>query len=103
MTATTDDERAARPTVQVRLLGPVELVLDGAPVGLRRGRQQLLVAALALEAGRVRAAGRPRQRLAARRRAGPSRARCRPRPTAYGTARLCARTESSRRGRARLR
>jgi len=60
MTVTTDHlkERAAGATVQVRLLGPLELVRGEALVGLRRGRQQLLVAALALESGRVLAADR---------------------------------------------
>jgi predicted ATPase/DNA-binding SARP family transcriptional activator len=58
MTVTSDDPRSTGATVQVRLLGPVELIRDGAIVSLRRGRQQLLVATLALEAGRALAADR---------------------------------------------
>lgn len=39
--------------MQVRLLGPVEVVLDGSPVRLRGGRERALLARLALSAGRV--------------------------------------------------
>lgn len=39
--------------MQVRLLGPVEVELDGTPVRLRGGRERALLARLALSAGRV--------------------------------------------------
>jgi DNA-binding SARP family transcriptional activator len=39
--------------MQVRLLGPVEVDLDGTPVRLRGGRERALLARLALSAGRV--------------------------------------------------
>ncbi len=44
--------------LEVRLLGPVEAVVDGRAVLLRRGRQQLLLAALALRAGETVPASR---------------------------------------------
>ncbi len=39
--------------MQVRLLGPVEVDLDGSPLRLRGGRERALLARLALSAGRV--------------------------------------------------
>jgi DNA-binding SARP family transcriptional activator len=44
--------------VEVRLLGPVEVVIDGAPVALGVAKERMLVALLALAAGRVVAADR---------------------------------------------
>ncbi|MEO6712803.1 MAG: BTAD domain-containing putative transcriptional regulator [Mycobacteriales bacterium] len=44
---------AVEPRVDVRLLGPVEVAVAGVPVPLRSGRQQALVAALALQSNQV--------------------------------------------------
>src|SRR5581483_5323632 len=48
----------ALPHLDIRLLGPVEVMLDGRPVRLNRRRERLLLAALALQRGQVVQYGR---------------------------------------------
>jgi DNA-binding SARP family transcriptional activator len=50
--------RKTAATMEIRLLGPLEAVDDGVPLGLGGTKQRALLAALTLAGGRVRPAGR---------------------------------------------
>lgn len=58
VTSSEHDRSGADGDLRVRLLGPIEVLAGKNEVPLRRGRQRLLVAALALDAGRVVPRGR---------------------------------------------